>query len=72
MAPKTAGIVLLTDAPLGENRFPKGTGFSVVDKLPGKLGEGEVDVTTAAAWKRLGWAKAAKPAARAERGDNGN
>lgn len=72
MAPKTVGIVLLTDAPLGENRFPKGTGFTVVDKLPGQLGAGEVDRTTAGAWKRLGWAETAKPAAKTARGDNGD
>lgn len=70
MAPKTAGIVLLTDAPLGENRFPKGTGFAVVDKLPRELGRGEVDKTTAAAWKRLGWAYDAKPSTKPSRGDD--
>ena len=70
MAPKSAGIILLTDAPLGENRFPKGTGFTVVDKLPGALAEGEVDRTTAAAWKRLSWAEDAKPGTKPPRGDD--
>ncbi|WP_375599368.1 hypothetical protein [Devosia sp. Naph2] len=70
MAPKTAGIVLLTDAPLGENRFPKGTSFTVVDKLPRDLGPGEVDKSTAAAWKRLGWVRDAKPSIKPPRGDD--
>jgi hypothetical protein len=68
MAAKAPSIVLLTDSLLGENRYPKGTGLTVIDKPLGELGEGEVDVTTAAAWKRLGWAADAKPAAKAARG----
>lgn len=70
MTTKTAGLVLLTDAPLGENRFPKGTGFIVVDKLPEHLGGGEVDRATAAAWKRLGWAEPARAASKSTRGEN--
>lgn len=70
MAVKSTSIVLLTDALLGKNRFPKGTGFSVVNKLPRDLGKGEVDKATAAAWKRQGWAEEAKPSTKPPRGDD--
>lgn len=70
MAVKATSIVLLTDALLGENRFPKGTGFTVADKLPRDLAKGEVDKATAAAWKRQGWAEEAKVSAKASRGND--
>lgn len=72
MAAKATAIILLTDAPLGENRFPKGTSFSVVDKLPGQIGRGEIDRATAAAWKRSGWAEDVKAATKPARGGDGD
>lgn len=70
MAAKAESVILLTDALLGENRYPKGTSFTVVGKLQRELGTGEVDVATAAAWKRLRWAEDAKPATKATRGSD--
>ncbi|UYN98360.1 MAG: hypothetical protein KIT02_10315 [Devosia sp.] len=63
-------IVALTDVLAHENRFPKGTGFKVVDGPDPKARPPEVGPSQADAWERQGWAEPAKGAGKAVRGDD--
>ena len=49
-------IIATTDVLAHENRFPKGTGFSVVEKPDPKAESPQIDPTTASRWESLGWA----------------
>lgn len=48
-------IIALTDVLAHENRFPKGTGFHVVDRPDPKAKPVQIDPRTAAVWSDSGW-----------------
>ena len=50
-------IIATTDVLAHENRYPKGTGFSVVEKPNPKAEPPQIDPTTADRWQSTGWAK---------------
>ncbi|KRA44695.1 hypothetical protein [Devosia sp. Root635] len=52
-------IIATTDVLAHENRFPKGTGFHVVDTPDPKAKPPQIDRATAEVWGRNGWAEAA-------------
>ena len=54
-------IIATTDVLAHENRFPRGTGFSVVEKPNPQAVPPQIDATTAARWEGLGWATEEKP-----------
>lgn len=57
----TRKVIATTDVLAHENRFPKGTGFSVVEKPDPKAKPPEIDPRTAGVWERNGWAEPPAP-----------
>lgn len=54
-------IVATTDVLAHENRFPKGTGFLVVDAPKADANPPEIDARTAGIWEQNGWCKSQAP-----------
>ena len=59
-------IIATTDVLAHENRFPRGTGFSVVEKPNPKAVPPQIDPTTAELWGRNGWAQDEPPPEKAK------
>lgn len=55
-------IIATTDVLAHDNRFPKGTGFSVVALPDPKANPPQIDARTAEVWGWNGWAVDAPPA----------
>lgn len=53
-------IIVTTDVLAHENRFPKGTGFSVRNDPDPKAKPPQIDPTTADRWESNGWAEPEK------------
>lgn len=59
-------IIATNDVLAHENRFPKGTGFVVVEKPDPKATPPEIDARTAGVWERNGWAQPEPPPVKAK------